>query len=133
MEIGSRLTFTKSSSISSGRSSRHKSAQPPPQEAVPATPSPLARSSTLPALPAVEYCTLGICIQRGRPFAVAGQTPPRTTSQIPAAFASAVIPPALVQPSGNVGPPGFGPRSEAPAPTGVCSPHCRVVAVGSDI
>ena len=35
--------------------------------------------------------------------------------------------------SGNVGPPGCARRSEAPAPRGVCSPDCRVVAEGSEI
>jgi len=38
------LGVTKSSSISSGRSSRQNSPQPPPPEAVPATPSPLPQS-----------------------------------------------------------------------------------------
>jgi len=55
---------TKSSSISSGRSSRQNSPQPPPPEAVPATPSTLPRSSTVPAPPAVEQNTPAIRIER---------------------------------------------------------------------
>jgi len=124
---------TKSSSISSGRSSRQNSPQSPPPEAVPATPSPLPRSSTVPAPQVVEQNTPAICIERERPFAVAGQTPLPTTPQVPGAFVSAIAPPAPAKPSGNVGPSGFTRRSEALAPTGVCSPDCRVVAEGSDI
>jgi len=128
------LGVTKSSSISSGRSSRQNSPQPPPPEAVPATPSPLPRSSTVPAPQAVEQNTrFAIRIERERPFAVAGQTPLPTTPQVPGAFVSAMAPPAPAKPSGNVGPSGFSRRSEALAPTGVCSPDCRVVAEGSDI
>ena len=56
-----------------------------------------------------------------------------TTPQVPGAFESAIAPPAPAKPSGNVGPSGFTRRSEALAPTGVCSPDCRVVAEGSDI
>jgi len=124
---------TKSSSISSGTSSKQNSPQPPPPEAVPATPSPLPRSSTVPAPQAVEQNTPAIRIERERPFAVAGQTPLPTTPQVPGAFVSAIAPPVPAKPSGNVGPPGFTRRSEAVAPTCVCSPDCRVVAEGSDI
>ena len=127
------IGVTKSSSISSGRSSRQNSPQPPPPEAVPATPSPLPRSLTIPAPQAVEQNTPAIRIERERPFAVAGQTPLPTTPQIPGAFVSTIAPPAPAKPSGNVGPPGVARRSEAVAPTGVCSPDCRVVAEGSDI
>jgi len=127
------LGVTKSSSISSGRSSRQNSPQPPSPEAVPATPSPLPRASTVPAPQAVEQNTLAIQIEREPPFAVAGQTPLPTTPQVPGAFVSAIAPPAPAKPSGNVGPSGFTRSSEAPAPTGVCSPDCRVVAEGSDI
>jgi len=127
------LGVTKSSSISSGRSSRQNSPQSPPLETVRATPSPLPRSSTVHAPQAVEQNTPAICIERARPFAVAGQTPLPTTPQIPGAFVSTIAPPAPAKPSGNVGPPGFTRRSEALAPTGVCSPDCRVVAEGSDI
>jgi len=127
------LGVTKSSSISSGISSRQNSPQPPPPEAVPATPSPLPRSSTAPAPQAVEQNTPAICIERERPFAVAGQTPLPTTPQLSGAFVLAIAPPAPAKPSGNVGPPGFTRRSEALAPSGVCSPDCRVVAEGSDI
>jgi len=56
------LEVAKSSSISSGRSSRQNSTQPPPPEAVPATPSPLPRLSTVPAPPAVEQNTPAIHI-----------------------------------------------------------------------
>jgi len=73
------LRVTKSSSISSGRSSRQNSPQPPPLEVVPATPSPLPRSSTVPAPQAVEQNAPGIRIEGERPFAVAGQTPLPTT------------------------------------------------------
>jgi len=124
---------TKSSSISSGRSSRQNSPQPPPPEALPATPSPLPQSSTVPAPQALEQNTPAIRIERERPFTVAGQTPLPTTPQIPGAFVSAIAPPAPAKPSGNVGPSGFTRRSEALAPTGVCSPDCRVVAEGRDI
>jgi len=127
------LGVTKSSSISSGRSSRQNSPQPPPPEAVPATPSPLPRSSTVPAPQAVEQNTPAIRIEQERPFAVAGQTPLPTPPQVPGAFVSAIAPPAPAKPSGNVGPPSFTTRSEALAPMGVCSPDCRVVAEGSDI
>jgi len=127
------LGVTKSSSILSARSSRQNSPQPPPPEAVPATPSPLPRSSTVPASQAVEQNTPVICIERERPFAVAGQTPLPTTPQVPGAFVLAIAPPAPAKPSGNVGPRGFTRRAEALAPTGVCSPDCRVVAEGSDI
>jgi len=54
---------TKSSSISSGRSSRQNSPQPPPPEAVHATPSLLPRSSTVPAPEAVEQNTPAIRIE----------------------------------------------------------------------
>jgi len=81
----------------------------------------------------VEQNTPAICIQRERPFAVAGQTPLPTTPQVPGAFVSAIAPPAPAKPSGNVGPSSFSRRSEALAPTGVCSPDCRIVAEGSDI
>jgi len=57
------LAVTKSSSISSGRSSRQNSPQPPPPEAVPASPSPLPRSSTVPAPQAVGQNTPAICIK----------------------------------------------------------------------
>jgi len=127
------LGDTKSSSISSGRSSRQNSLQPLPPEAVPATPSPLLRSSTVPAPQAVEQNTPAIGIERERPFAVPGQTPLPTIPQVPGGFVSAIAPPAPAKPSGNGGPPGFSRRSEAPAPTGVCSPDCMVVAEGSDI
>ena len=88
------LGVTKPSSISSGRSSRQNSPQPPPPEAVPATPSPLPRSSTVAAPPAAEQNTPAIRIERERPFAVAGQTPLPTTPQIPGAFVSTIAPPA---------------------------------------
>ena len=127
------LRVTKSSSISSGRSSRQNSPQPPPPESVPATPSPLPRSSMVPAPQAVEQNTPAIRIERERPFAVAGQTPLPTTPQVPVAFVSAIAQPAPAKTSGNVGPPGLTTRSKALAPTGVCSPDCRVVAKGSDI
>jgi len=127
------VRVTKSSSISSGKSSRQNSLQPPPPEAVPATPSPLPRSVMVPAPLAVEQTMPAICIERERPFAVAGQTPLPTTPQVPGAFPSAVGPSAPAKPSGNVGPPGFARRSEVPAPTAVCSPDCRVVAEGSNI
>jgi len=127
------LGVTKSSSISSGRSSRQNSPQPPPAEAVPATPSPLPRSSTVLAPQEVEQNMPAICIERERPFAVGGQTPLPTTRQIPGAFGSAIAPLAPAKPSGNVGPPGFTRRSVALAPRGVCSPDCRVLAEGSDI
>jgi len=81
----------------------------------------------------VEQNTPAIRIERERPFAVAGQTPLPTNPQVPGAFVSAIAPPAPAKPSGNVGPSGFTRRSEALAPTGVCSPDCRVVAEGSDI
>jgi len=87
----------------------------------------------VPAPQAVEHNTPAICIEGERPFAVAGQTPLPTTPQVPGAFVSAIAPPAPAKPSGNVGPPGFTRRSEPPAPPGVCSPDCRVVAEGSDI
>ena len=74
-----------------------------------------------------------IRIEQERPFAVAGQTPLPTTPQVPGAFVSEIAPPAPAKPSGHVGPPGFSRRSQAPAPIGVCSPNCRVVAEGSDI
>jgi len=79
------LGVTKSCSILLGRSSRQNSPQPPPLEAVPATPSPLPRSSTVPAPQAVEQNTPAIRIERERPFAVAGQTRLPTTphSQVP--------------------------------------------------
>jgi len=127
------LRVTISSSIWSGRSSRPNSPQPPPPEAGPGTPSPLPRSSTVPAPLAVEQNTPAIRIERERRFAVPGQTPLPTTPQIQGAFVSTIAPPAPAKPSGNVGPPGFARRSEAVAPTGVCSPDCRVVAEGSDI
>jgi len=101
------LGVTKSSAISSWRSSRQNSPQPPPPEAVPATPSPLPRSSTVPTPQAVEHNTPAIRIERERPFAVAGQTPPPTTPQVPDAFLSAIAPPAPAKPSGNVGHSGF--------------------------
>jgi len=81
----------------------------------------------------VENNTPAICIERERPFAVAGQTPLPTTPQVPGAFVSAIAPPAPAKASGNVGPAGFTRRSEGLAPTGVCSPDCRVVAEGSDM
>jgi len=87
----------------------------------------------VPAPLAGEQNTPAIGIERERPFGVAGQTPLPTTPQVPGAFASAVAPPAPAKPSGNVRPPGFARRSRAPAPTGVCSPDCEVVAEGSDI
>jgi len=127
------LGVTKSSSISSGRSSRQNSPEPPPPEAVPATPSPLPRSSTVPPPQAVEQNTRAIRIERERPCAVAGQTPLLTTPQVPSAFVSARVLPAPAKPSGNVGPSGFTQRPEALVPTAVCSPDCRVVAEGSDI
>jgi len=123
--------YEKCSSISWGKLLRQNSPPPPPPEAVPATLSPFPRLSTLPAPLAVERNTLAICIERERPFAVAGQTPPPTTPLVPGAFVSAI--PAPAKPSGNVGPPGFAGRSEAPALRGVCSPDHRVVAEGSDI
>jgi len=123
----------KSSSISWRRSSRQNSPQPPPPEPVPATPSPLQRSSTVPAPQAVEQITPAIRIERERPSAVAGQTPLPTAPQVPGAFVSAIAPFTPAKPSGNVGPPGFSRRLEAPAPTGVCCPDCRVVAEGSHI
>jgi len=127
------LRVTKSSSISWRKSSRQNSPQPPPAEAVPATPSPLPRVSTVPAPLAVEQNTPAIHIEGERPFVVAGQTLPPTTPQVPGAFVSAIAPPALAKSSGHVGLPGFARRSEAPAPTSVCSPDCRVVAEGRDI
>jgi len=127
------LGVTKSSSIWSGRSSRQNSPEPPPPEAVPTTPSLLPQSSTVPAPQAVEQNAPAIHIERERPFAVAGQTPLPTTPQVPGAFVSAIAPPVPAKPSGNVGPPRFARRSEAPAPTGVCSPDFRVVAEGSDV
>ena len=127
------LRVAKSSSISSGRLSRQNSPQPPPPEAVPATPFPLPRWSTVPAPQAGEQITPAIRIECERPFAVGGQTPLPSTPQVPCACVSAIAPPAPVKPSGNVGPPGFSRRSEAPAPTGVCSPDPRVVAEGRDI
>jgi len=81
----------------------------------------------------VEKNTPAIHIERERPFAVAGQTPLPTTPQVPGAFVSAIALPAPAKPSGNVGPPGLTQRSDVLAPTGVCSPDCRVVAEGSDI
>jgi len=105
------LGVTKSSSISSGRSSRQNSPQPPTPEAVPATPSSLPRASTVPAPQAVEQNTRAIRIERERPFAVAGQTPLPTTTHIPGAFVSTIAPPTPAKPSGNVGPPGFARRS----------------------
>jgi len=98
---------TKSGSISSGKSSRQNSPQPPPPEAIPTTSSPLQRSSTVPAPLAEEQNTPAIRIERERPFAVAGHTPLPTTLQVPGAFVSAIAPPAPAKPSGNVGPPGF--------------------------
>jgi len=127
------LGVTKSSSISSGRSSRQNSPQPPPPEAVPATHSPLPRSSTVPAPQAVEQNTPAIHIEREQPFAVAGQTPLPPTPQVPGAFVSAIAPPAPAKPLGIFGPPGFTRRSQALAPTGVCSPDCCVIAERSDI
>jgi len=127
------LGLTKSSSISSGRSSRQNSPPPPPPKAVPATPSPLPQSSTVPTPQAVEHNTPAIHIERERPFPVAGQTPQPTTSPVPGAFVSAIAPPGPAKPSGNVGHPGFTRRSEALAATGVCSPDCTVAAEGSDI
>ena len=127
------LGVTKSRSISSARSSRQNSPEPPSPEAVPATPSPLPRLSTVPAPQAVEHNMPAIRIERERPFAVAGQTPLPTTPQVPGAFVSAIARPAPGKPSGNIGPPGFTRRSEALAPTGVCFPDYRVLAEGSDI
>jgi len=72
-------------------------------------------------------------MERERPFAVAGQTHPPTSPQVPSAILSAIELRAPAKPSGNVGPPGFARRSEALAPTGVGSPDWRVVAEGSDI
>jgi len=80
------LGVTKSSSILSARLSRQNSPQPPPPEAVPATPSLLPRLSTVPAPQAVEQITPPIRIEREQPFAVAGQTPLPTTPQVPGAF-----------------------------------------------
>jgi len=77
------LGVTKSSSISSGRSSRQNSPQPPPPEAIPATPSHLPPSSTVPAPQGVEQNTPAIRIEPERPFAVPGQTPLATTPQVP--------------------------------------------------
>jgi len=127
------LAVTKSSSISSGRLSRQNCPQPPHPEAVPATPSPLPQSSTVPAPQAVEQNTPAIHIEREQPFVVAGQTPLPTTSQVPGAFVSAIDPPAPAKHAGNVGPPGFTRTSEALPPMGVCSPDSRVVGEGSDI
>jgi len=127
------LGVTKSSSILSVRLSRQNSPHPPPRVAVPATPSPLPRASTVHAPQAVEQKTPGIRIERERPLAVARQIALPTTPQVPGAFVSAIPPPVPAKPSGNVGPPGFTRRSEALAPTRVCSPDCRVVAKGSDI
>ena len=87
----------------------------------------------VPAPQALEQNTPAIRIERERPFAVAGQTPLPTTPQVPGAFVSAIASPVPAKPSGNVGPSGFTRRSEALAPTGVCSPDCRVMAEGSDI
>jgi len=101
------LGVTKSSSILSGRLSRKISPPLPPPEAVPATPSPLPRSSTVPVPLALEQNTPAIRIKRERPFAVAGQTPLPTSPQVPGAFVSAIAPHAPAMPSGNVGPPGF--------------------------
>jgi len=84
------LGVTKSCSISQERSLRHYSPQPSPPETVSAIPSPLSRSSTIPALPAVEQSTPAIYIERERPFAAAGQTPVPIAPQIPGVFASAV-------------------------------------------
>ena len=120
------LGVTKSSSISSGRSLRQNSAELPPPEAVPTTPSPLPRSSTVPAPQAVEQITPAICIEREQPFAVAGQTPLPTTPPVPGAFVLAMASPTPAKPSGNVAPPGFAGMSEALAPTGVCSLDSRV-------
>jgi len=58
------LGVSKSSSILYARSSRQNSPQPPPLEAVPATPSPLSRSSTVPTPQAVEQNTHAIGIER---------------------------------------------------------------------
>jgi len=58
------LGVTKSSSISSWKFWRQNSPQPPPREAVPATPSPLPPSSTVPAPLAVEQNTPVICIEQ---------------------------------------------------------------------
>ena len=85
------LGVSKSSSISLGKSSRQNSPQPPPPEAVHTTPSPLPRSSTVPAPLAVEQNTPVIRIEREQPFAVAGQAPLPNTPQVPGAFASAVV------------------------------------------
>jgi len=124
---------TKSGSISSGRSLTQNSPEPPPPEAVPPTPSPLPGSSTVPAPQAVEQNTTAIRIERERPFAVAGQTGPPFTPQVPGAFVSAIARPAPATPAGNIGPPGFARRSEGLALTRVCSPDCRAVAEGSYI
>jgi len=127
------LGVTNSRSIASGRSSKQNSPQPPPLEAVPASPFPLPQSSMVHAPQAVEQNTPAIRIERERHFAVAGQTPLPTSPPVPGAFVSAIAPRAPAKPSGNVGPPGFTGMSEALAPTGVCSPHCKVVAEISDI
>ena len=127
------LGVTKSSSISLARLSRQNSRQLPPPEAVPATPSPLPRSATVPAPQAEEPITPAIRIKREHPLAVAVQTPRPTTPQVPGAFVSAIAPPPPAKPSINVGSPGFARRSEALAPMAVCSPDSRVVAEGSDI
>ena len=127
------LGVTKSSSISSGRSSRQNSHQPLSPEAVPATPSALPRSSMVPAPQVVEQITRAIRIERERPFAVPRQTPQPTTRQVPRAFVSAFAQLAPAKPSGTVGPPGLSRRSEAPARMGACSPDCSVVAAGSEI
>ena len=127
------LRLGKSNSISLGKSWRQNSPQPPPPETVRETPSPLPPSSSVPAPWAVEQNTPAKLIERQQPFAVAGQTTLPTTPQVPGAIAWAVATPAPAQSLGNVGPPGLARRSEAPAPTVVCSLHCRVVAEGSDI
>jgi len=101
------LGVTKSSSISSGRLSRQKSPQLLPPEAVPATPSPLPRSSMVPAPQAAEQNKPAIRIEREQPFAVAGQTPLPTTPQVPGDFVWAIAPPTPAKPSGNVGRPGL--------------------------
>jgi len=80
----------------------------------------------------MEQSTPAIRIKCERHFALGRQTPLPTTPQIPGAFAPAVAPPAPAKPLCSVGPPGFAPRSEAPASTGNCSPDCRDVAEGSD-
>ena len=112
---------------------RHNSPQLPPPEAVNATPSPLPRLSTVPALQGVEQYTPAILIKQERTFAIAGQTPLPTTPQVTGAFVLAIAPPVLGRPSGNVGGLSFARRLEAPAPIGACSPDCRIVAEGSDI